>query len=82
MHNWVSGKASNPLEIELRPTNLSEEILASSLHTDMLQSQQSTDLEYSDLSLGLCWFNTKNGDLERMGIQVNSSHEQQKEKKV
>lgn len=40
MHGWDSGRASNPLEIELRPTNLSEEILASSHHTDMLQSNK------------------------------------------
>lgn len=59
MHDWVSGRAGNPLEIELRPTNLSEEILASSHHTDMLQSQQSTDLDLSHCTLGLCWFNTK-----------------------
>lgn len=42
MHGWLSGKgSSNPLEIEHRPTNLSEEILASSRQTDMLKLQQS-----------------------------------------
>lgn len=61
MHSWVSGRASNPLEIERRPTNLSEEILASSLHTDMLQSWQSTGLEVSHCTLSLYWFNTKKG---------------------
>lgn len=72
MHGWVSGRASNPLEIELRPTNLSEEILASSRHTDMLQSQHSTGLALSHCTLGLYWFNTKNGDLERTGKWIQA----------
>lgn len=37
MHGWISGRASNPLEIECRPINLSEEILASNRHTNTLQ---------------------------------------------
>lgn len=37
MHGWISGRASNPLEIECRPINLSEEILASNRHTNILQ---------------------------------------------
>lgn len=73
----TAGRASNPLEIALRPTNLSEEILASSRHTDMLRSQQSTGLGLSHGTLGLYWFNTKNGDLERTG-KADSSHEHQK----
>jgi len=77
MHGWVSGRASNPLEIELGPTNLSEEILPSSRSTDMLQSQQSTGLDLSHCTPHLHWFNTKNRDLERTG-EGDSSHAHQK----
>lgn len=59
MHSWVSGRASNPLEIEHKPTNFCEEVLASRLHANMLQSQHSAGLEVSHHTLSLYWFNIK-----------------------